>query len=457
MAYRGIVVLAQPLRKVKRKNIAGKRSPGMPDSQRDSVMVVKEQLGGGAHLTSLLFRPGGNVYVLTYQKDGQKKHTLVDAGDYRYHGEMLGILVENDVDPTNIERIIITHRHPDHTGLAYLLARESGAKITAHHAFRSFVESGGSQMERRWLGDFDPSRLRECDIEYLAGSATGDTVRLAGIDFPKLAEAVDVGEGGRLDILGNPETGMTHSPDQVVVLYSSRSDPHPHIQTSAGFRPTDDIIFSGDLWLMRGPMFNHGDTDIMWHLRVGLRQTRNMMSGGGMMRRDPREQDAQAKDALKRGFCLIRVKPGHGDEFLGSRIIPRSLLADNDMLVEFGHPLSAGKAVLRSAELAPRVSARREQAYVSFAEELTLWMGLGYTPDEISELLVRIYREQSGGGPLVEKDRQERREQLRGLLTRLKGDEVQPAEIRQLAESTQSPLAANRGETDPGGRRGRDQ
>ena len=111
----------------------------MPDSQRDSVTVIKEQLGGGAHLTSLLFRPGGNVYVLTYQKDGQKKHTLVDAGDYRYHGDMLGILVENDADPTNIERIIITHRHPDHTGLAYLLARESGAKITAHHAFRSFV------------------------------------------------------------------------------------------------------------------------------------------------------------------------------------------------------------------------------------------------------------------------------------------------------------------------------
>jgi hypothetical protein len=160
--------------------------------------------------------------------------------------------------------------------------------------------------------------------------------------------------------------------------------------------------------------------------------------------RDPRQQDPKAKEALKRGFCLIRVKPGHGEEFLGSRIIPRSLLADNDMLVEFGYPLSAGKAVLRSAELAPRVSARREQAYVSFAEELTLWMGLGYTPDEISELLVRIYREQSGGGPLVEKDRQERREQLRGLLTRLKGDEVQPAEIRQLAESTQSPLAATR-------------
>ena len=414
----------------------------MPDSQRDSITVIKEKLGGGVHLTSLLFRPGGNVYVLTYQKNGQTKHTLVDAGDYRYQGEMLGVLTENDVDPNNIERIIITHHHSDHTGLAHLLARDSGAKITAHHTFKNFVEGGGSQMERRWLGDFDPSRLRECNIEYLAESDTVNTVSLAGIDFPNLAEAVDIGEGGRLDILGSPKTGMTHSPDQLVTLYSPRSDPHPHEHTSGDFRPMDDVIFSGDLWLMRGPMFNYGAADVMAHLRVGLRQMRNMMSGGGMMGRDPREQDAEAKDALKRGFCLIRVKPGHGDEFLGSRIIPRSLLADNDMLVEFGYPLSAGKAVLGSAEVAPRVSARREQAYISFAEELALWTELGYTPDEINGLLVRIYREQSGGGPLVEKDRQERRERLRVLLTRLQGDEAQPDPIRQIAESTQSLLSS---------------
>jgi hypothetical protein len=412
----------------------------MPDSQRDYLTVTTEQLGGGVHLTSLLFGPGGNVYILTYQKGGQTKHTLVDAGDYRYHDAILHILEENDINPSNIERIIITHRHPDHTGLAYLLASKSGAKITAHHTFQSFVESGGSQMERRWMGDFDPSRLRECDIDYLTESDSASTVRLSGIDFPNLAEAIEIGDGGRLDILGSPETGMTHSPDQLVTLYSPRSDPHPHEHTSGDFRPTDDVIFSGDLWLMRGPMFNQGGTDIMSNLRVGLRQMRNMMSGAGMMRRDPREQDAEAKDALKRGFCLIRVKPGHGDEFLGSRIIPRSLMAENDLLVEFGYPMSAGKAVLRSAEMAPKVAARREQAYVNFAEELVLWTELGYTPDEVSRLLVRIYREQTGGGPLVEKDRQERRVQLVHLLARLQGDESQPDPISQIAGATQSLL-----------------
>ena len=163
-----------------------------------------------------------------------------------------------------------------------------------------------------------------------------------------------------------------------------------------------------------------------------------------MVRRDPRVQDSQAKDALKRGFCLIRVKPGHGNEFLGARIIPRSLLADRDLLVEFGYPLDASVSLLKSAEVAPRVAARREEAYVSFTNELVLWTELGYTPDEISKLLARVYREQTGGGPLVEDDRQERRERLKGLLTRLRADEAQPDSIRRLAESTQSLFASTR-------------
>ncbi|UCB43256.1 MAG: MBL fold metallo-hydrolase [Dehalococcoidales bacterium] len=425
--------------------MTGNRGAGTSGSSRDSVVVVKETLAGGnAHLTSLVFRHGGNVYILTYQRNGLTRHTFIDAGDSRHSGEILSILSENNVNPADIERIIITHRHPDHFGLAYLLAGESGAKVMAHHSFRSLVEGQVGQIEQRWLSDSDLSRLKECDIEYLQESGKGETVKLAGVAFPSLADSVDIGEGGRFDILGCPESTMTHSPDQLVALYSPRNDPHPHEQSSGDFRPTDDIIFSGDLWLMRGPMFSSDMTDIMWRFRTGMRQMRSLMSGGSMVRRDPRVQDSEAKDALKKGFCLIRVKPGHGNEFLGTRIIPCSLLADNDMLVEFGYSLDAGISVLKSAELAPRVAARREQAYVSFIEELVLWTELGYTPDEISGLLVRIYREQIGGGPLVEKDRQERRERLKDLLTRLRADETQPESIRQIAESTQSILTSDR-------------
>ncbi len=407
----------------------------MPGIKRDFLTVVKEQLTGGVHLTSLLFHPGGNVYILTYQKGNRKRHIFIDTGDSRYDDEIFSILDENNIDPTVIERIVITHRHPDHTGLVYLLANKSGAKIMVHPTFRSFVEGG--QANNLWSNDFDSARLSESNIEYLNGSA--DPVKLNGIDFPNLSGTISIGESGQLNILGTPKTNMTHSPDQLIALYSSQSQPHPHILPINGFKPTDDVIFSGDLWLMRGPMFGSG-ADIMWNLRVGLHQLGSMMTGSSPMRRDPREQDAAAKDALKRGFCLIRVKPGHGDEFLGSRILPHSLMADNDILIEFGFPWGEGKDILTSREYASKVKARREEAYSSFVEELTHWMKLGYKKEEISQLLTRIYREQRGGGPLVEEDRHERREQLVILLDRLMNDRSQAAELRQLAESTKSQL-----------------
>ena len=73
---------------------------------------------------------------------------------------------------------------------------------------------------------------------------------------------------------------------------------------------------------------------------------------------------------------------------------------------------------------------------VDFGEEVLLWAELGYSIDDISGLLARIYKEQRGGGPLVEQDRKERRERLLGTLLRLKADEAQPDYLRQLSEST---------------------
>ena len=413
------------------RDLQDRRLPGDPHR------IVRERLSGtSTELTSFFFRHGANMYVFSYEKEGVRKHTFIDAGDSQYRSRISDILTENDISPGNIERIIITHRHRDHCGLADLLAGESGAKILVHSNFRSFVEGTISIEERRWLGDLDPSRLRACDIEYLQPSGGKELVNIGGVDFPRLGKPIEMGEVGRLEILACPESAQTHSPDQIIALYSPRTSPYTCQPTDDEFRPTDDIIFSGDLWLMRGPLFAGGLGNVSMQFRYGLHQMRNLLSGRGMLRRDPREQDSATKEALKRGFCLIRVEPGHGEVFLGSRILPNSLLADRDLLIEMGYPLDADKSILKSRDIVPRVAARMEQAYASFTEELSLWQKLGYTRDEITGLLARIYREQSGGGPLVEQDRKERRQRLKTTLSRLKDDKSQPDELREMAEST---------------------
>jgi len=413
----------------------------MGQSRRGLVMAVKETLAGvNVDLTSLFCRHGANVYILTYQKNGARRHTFIDAGDSRYQNRILPMLAENGVEPANIERIIITHGHPDHYGLAYLLAKESKAKVTVQSSFWSLVDGQIGPRDRRWSGSLDPSRLKDCDMEYLRESDDSEVVSIGGVGFVRLTDPIEIGQGGRLEIIGCPETMVTHSPDQIVVLYSSRDDPHPHEQTKGSFRPTDDILFSGDLWLMRGPMFYHSITDVFWYWMRSSYRIKALMSGGGMAWPDPRNQDPKAKEALKKGFRLIRVKPGHGPEFLGTRILPIGLLAERDILVELGYPLDTGKSILSSADLAPKVLARRERAYADFVRELILWLELGYTLDEMAELLGRIYMEQSGGGPLVKEDREERRGLLKATLAKLKDDETQPDWVRQLAGVSQSKL-----------------
>jgi len=127
--------------------------------------IVREQLGpNGVYLTGIYFRYGGNIYIFSYQKDGITRHTLIDTGDRRHRDSILSILSENKIDPKAIETMIITHSHPDHYGLAHILAMQSGAKILVHANFKGAIEGDRNVLERNLLGLRIPKELKECKI-----------------------------------------------------------------------------------------------------------------------------------------------------------------------------------------------------------------------------------------------------------------------------------------------------
>ncbi|MFC2069677.1 MBL fold metallo-hydrolase [Chloroflexota bacterium] len=406
-----------------------------------SYKVIKEKLAGSSTLlTSFIFNHGANFYVFSYEKAGVTTYTFIDTGDIRYRDQILSILKENNIEPANIEKIIITHRHFDHCGIADILIANSNARILAHSEFRNFVEGKFSQEIPKWFGSFDPSPLKECDIIYLPQSGKRKPINIAGIDFPSLAEPFEIGDGGKMEILACPESMLTHSSDQLIALYSPRDNPYPQNEKRNSFLPTDDILFSGDLWLMAGPFNNRSFRSLYQRLRFGSHRIIGLLSGKGSFRRNAREQDAQAKEALKQGFCLIRVKPGHNEEFIGSRVIPNSLLADRDLLLELGYSDNGNRSILKERQLLPKIASIKEKAYSNFITELQLWIELGYTISDVSDILVRIYKEQSGGNRLVKQDRKDRRARLKDTLTRLRDDKVSSSEFYQLAESTLSKL-----------------
>jgi len=406
------------------------------------IKTIHEQLGpGGLELTSIYFRYGGNIYIFSYQKDGVRKHTLIDTGDKRHSDSIMPLLEEANVDPKAIERIIITHSHPDHYGLAHILAKPSGATIMVHHNFEDAIEANRNIFERNLLGLRNPQELKQCKIEYLSSQKGGCSVKISGLDFPRVAEPVSFGGNARLDILSIPESEATHTRDQLISIYSVRDHSRPETEAPQGYRPSDDILFSGDLWLMRGPLFDRKMKGISFYIRRGLYRVKSLFAGRGFRSVTVIEQDMAVKEALKGNFSVVRVKPGHGEEFLGSRILPFGLPADSDLLKTLGYGSDIDSARAKDSQLELKIADLLEQAYAGFIREVQTWQKQGYSYTEITEFMVRIYKEQYGGSKAVAYDRKQRKERMKTTLSRLQKDKDVPEAFRQLAETTLEKLA----------------
>lgn len=390
------------------------------EEQPQPYAVVVETIKATATvIKSFLFNWGSNIYVLSYPKNGLTKYTLIDSGEKRYKATILKLFRDNGIEPANIERILLTHHHFDHSGLLDLLCLVSNARVLVHPDFR------GESVE------LEPSRFSQY-LEWLPPAREDRVRNIGSMPFSILGEPLDIGEGAKLEILGLPGGDLvTHTVDQLLFLYTPKNSPETLARIGADFRPTDEILFSGDLWLVQPPGFFEDKmkglitADLIREKRRGF---------------DFRPQNRKEKEALKAGFDLIRVKPGHGPEFLGSRLIG-TLLARRDLLVKLGFDENGEKSVLDNPEFDRRKQELKENAYCTFINILTIWLqsrdrnGFGYSGKEAAGFLFRVYCEQTGGGEVVGEDRRERRTDLKNKLSRLAVDGQQPPDLRSVARN----------------------
>ncbi|MFC2011349.1 MBL fold metallo-hydrolase [Chloroflexota bacterium] len=406
-------------------------NPVRDDSAESPCEIVKEKLkGSGAVLTNFYFTYGANFYVISYSIEGRTRHTFIDTSARQYRGQVQRLLFENNIDVADIENIIISHSHSDHYGLADDLASKSGGRILVHQNFRMAMEKERGKDEEKWWDDFELSELARHSMVYLSPRENNAAQIIGGLEFLKMGPPLDIG-GARLNILTCPEVEATHTVDQIILHYSPRENLPFENEEGGEFRTDDDMIFSGDLWLMTEPKFR-SNLRLRHHRSDSLQRRKST--------HEHQEQDYAAKDALKKGFGLIKVKPGHGGEFIGSRIITISLLADRDLLPELGYSRNANKSLLKREDLGNRITYLQERAYQGFVEELVSWFNVGYSPEEITGFLVRIYREQSGGSKSIEQDRKERRVRLVANLTSFKHDRSQPSELNQIGDNALTEL-----------------
>ena len=93
-----------------------------------------------------------NIYLLR----GDDNYLLIDAGfgsDEAFNA-LKRQLTEMNIDPKKISRLIITHSHGDHIGLAGPIRDISGARIAIHSAEAVFHPPSPENPIVRWNGDW---------------------------------------------------------------------------------------------------------------------------------------------------------------------------------------------------------------------------------------------------------------------------------------------------------------
>jgi glyoxylase-like metal-dependent hydrolase (beta-lactamase superfamily II) len=111
--------------------------------------------------------------------------------------------VSSGKHPADVQRIVLTHAHPDHAGGAKELAARTGAPVAVHADDAGFVESGESPPN---------------DKSYPAGRIFA---RLQNGRFPAVGVAEKLGDGQVLGVAGGLRVVATpgHSPGHVSLLH----------------------------------------------------------------------------------------------------------------------------------------------------------------------------------------------------------------------------------------------
>ena len=161
------------------------------------------------------FEGRNNAYLFA----GDGPTVLVDPGVARddVRSQLLAGLADLDVDVADLDAIVVTHWHPDHSGLAGSLQAESGATVHVHEADAPVVEQDPAAMEM--VDDLRTRRFAEWGVPEADQAALREifeAVSRAGWEAASVEPFVD---GDEIPA-GDETLRVVHSPGHTAGLSS---------------------------------------------------------------------------------------------------------------------------------------------------------------------------------------------------------------------------------------------
>jgi len=163
---------------------------------------------GGMGLTD----PSDAAVYLVRFGDGA---ALIDAGSGRGHPQLIKNIAECVEPNVQLEYLLLTHCHFDHTGGAQAMRDEYGCRIVAHELDAIYLESGDNRVTAAaWYGArLEPfaidMRLQGQESTLSIGSGTVTAIHCPGHSPGSVVYTTDI--DGQLILFGQDVHGPIHS------------------------------------------------------------------------------------------------------------------------------------------------------------------------------------------------------------------------------------------------------
>ena len=110
-----------------------------------------------------------NIYVV-----GRERATIIDTGVGNRQNPVWPQLEQLGIKPKDVERIIITHAHHDHTMGAFLILEKTKPKVYIHEVDAAYIASSlGDSLIKVKEGDIIDTELWSVEVIWTPGHTAG--------------------------------------------------------------------------------------------------------------------------------------------------------------------------------------------------------------------------------------------------------------------------------------------